>query len=326
MRLRGSGTGGHSVPVATVRRALFALAIAAAPASCAAGGGPCRIGDPPTSPAAAQRPLADLSAAKPYRNYYAVTKVGPAGHHFVVNYVDAEPVSVRVRATVDAAGSLRIDEEGQWFGGLAGPAYAASLVAPSELLPLARAVEAELKKRCSAARNLGLRYDGSYREIQVAEFIAHTRGATRGGWIATTTLSVAASLTRFVGQTLEGMSGWGVIEVPRDTQWVEFAPPPREEGSALRTAHGFLEPALAERVLVAARRADARASSIPLEVIARSQSDSLLPDGYVSRVAARISIGAATPVLLSSPCSRSRAGARRRARQVCSVRVTSLAR
>ena len=66
-----------------------------------------------------QRTLADLSSAKPFYNYAAVTRVAPAGHHFTVWYESGEPVVLFLRVTRAAAGQLSIASEGGYWGGLA---------------------------------------------------------------------------------------------------------------------------------------------------------------------------------------------------------------
>lgn len=267
-----------------------ALAVVCLLPACATFGGgsdgDCRLADSPEPWSGQKQTKADLSAAKPFRNYLAVTEVGPAGHHFTVWFHHIEPNVYRVRAERDATGTLRLHFESGAFGGIGAPPERTP--PPAEVAELARAVEAELRNSCRSGTDWVIAYDGAYREVHVAEFIAHDlrTGTWRSGWSATQTLRADAALTRLVGPAVESMSGFGRIEVPAAAHWVSIDRPIERDGRVLLSGQLDAGGKLTERVLEIARHLDAGLPTATLEAVGPAASAELVSRDYVSRVVA----------------------------------------
>ena len=255
----------------------------------------CRTADEPTQPVHVPPP-ADLTAARDYYDYVAVTEVEPAGEHFTVWYHDVEPVFERLRVAQRPSGGLDIVSEGGMFGGIGGPPQPAPMSA--SVAALAGELGATLRARCPQGRNWQLRYGGHSRTVTVREFIPHDssrRGAMRGGWSVMLAVAMDEALTRIEG-IVEQRSGFGVIEVPEGAQWLEVA----QGGPERLRLDGGLDAELREKIAAAAQRwADARpgpalASLVPTDA-------PMLPAGFVARVLARLVISGGMPSELRIP-------------------------
>jgi hypothetical protein len=126
---------------------------------------------------------ADLSDARAYRNYMAVTAVWPVGHHFTAS---SQAGMADLRVERDPDGHLTIAREGGHHGDpdLAPPSISPI---PPDVRPLADELEAELEAQCGSTLDLKLQYTGRNRSVIVAEFIAHDldgSGTRCGGWKA----------------------------------------------------------------------------------------------------------------------------------------------
>jgi hypothetical protein len=89
-----------------------------------------------------------------------------------------------------------------------------------------------------------------------------------------------------VEHVISSRSGFGLIEVPADAQWVEL--PFAGDGGELLLAND-VPPALVTSIGDAAHRFAANATSPSLASLA-PPGEHMLPDGYVAQVAAKISI------------------------------------
>jgi hypothetical protein len=227
----------------------------------------------------------DLGAAKPYRNYMAVTAVGPFAHHFEVRYQGIEPALVYVQVHVDEQGRVTIESEGWFWGGVA-VADRRPIPPPAEVAPLARAIEREFQAKCQGDRQLALSYLGAYRSVTVAQFIAHdlAAGPIRGGWTGQRVLHADAALTRVVNEG-DSSSGWGRIEIPGSARWVELGD--AESGSRSLVP---IAGAVAARVLAVARAADAGQPVTALAAVRVVAPAALLPPGYRARVVLAVAL------------------------------------
>ncbi|HUJ57273.1 MAG TPA: hypothetical protein VLX92_02225 [Kofleriaceae bacterium] len=252
-------------------------------AACAARAPLPSMRSPPPRPREVK--LANLGDVRAFRNYVAVTGVEHAGEHFTAWSRDIEPSMVRVNVWRDVDGALVLAEEGGYWGGL-GVAPNDVAAIPAQVEPLARQVQRELERRNPQARDWKLAYDGNFRSVRVYELIAHDDGAGTGrmGWSAQATLAMDASLSTII-KAVETTSGFGLIEVPADAQWVELARP--GNGRTLLVTEPT--PELAARIGAAAQRFEAHAPSPALASLV-PPGGAMLPDGYVADVAAGVSI------------------------------------
>jgi hypothetical protein len=270
------------LPYGPLAGAVGAVAFAGA---CATSGFPeeCRL-DEPTAPGLGA-PV-DLTAAKAYRSYAAVTAVEPAGHHFTVWYDDEEPVMLRLRVTREATGRLTLVVEGGGEGGFS-EAPLSLPPPPAEVAALARDLESTLRSRCRSVKRWKIEYRGLTRTVRVEEFIAHdpdARGTRRAGWKVGAELAMDPALTHIIDR-VEHWSGFGVIEVPGAPQWL---PLPEADGSKLRLAWDTItnfSPEIAE----GARRFAAHAPSPPLASLVPADAP-MLPAGFASRVIATVAL------------------------------------
>lgn len=275
----------------TLRPALLVASLL--PACATTASGDCRIDDLPIDERAPPRQMADLTAARPFYNYVAVTGVGPYGHHFAVTYRDEEPALHHVRVERDGAGKLHVHEAAAWWGGVAGlPGRSVPPPPPGEAAELARALAQELPRRCREGQDWKVEYGGSYREVHVAEFIAHDlrAGNRRAGWAATRTLKANETLTGLVGPAARSSSGFGVIEVPADARWVVIDRPLEREGSGFVTERLDGGGAMTERALAAARALASGPPAPALDAVGPPARAPLLPPGYRSRVVATVHV------------------------------------
>lgn len=227
---------------------------------------------------------ADLSDARAYRNYMAVTAIWPVGHHFTVS---SQGAMADLRVERDPGGHLTITREGYFRGdpGLAPPSISPI---PPDVRPLADELEAELKARCGSTLDLKLQYSGRNRSVIVAEFIAHDldgRGTRRAGWKAAARVLMDESLTRIVG-VVKDVSWFGSIELPETAQWLAL--PQQSGGPRLLLVETEIR-GLSEELAEAARRHDAQAPALALASLVPAGAP-MLPPGFVSRVQAKLSI------------------------------------
>lgn len=244
----------------------------------------------PRSPQVAPA-LADLSAVKAFRNYIAVTRVEPASHHFTLWYSYIEPNMLRVRASRDAAGHLIIEPEGGYWGGLGGAPREIPPV-PPEVADLARDVMDELRARCPSSGGWKIAYGGLNRTVTAQELIAHDvdgRGTRRSGWNATVQVSMDEQLTRIVGE-VEEQSGFGLVEIPADAQWLTL-PSLNEQRLLLG---GARTQELSSLIAEAAQRYVSKTPGPALASLVPADAP-LLPPGFVSRVAAKVSLYGRAP-------------------------------
>jgi hypothetical protein len=240
----------------------------------------CAISD---SESQASPPLADLSAAKPFRTYLAVTQVEPAGQHFTVWYSSVESTTLQLRVERAATGRLVITSEGGYWGGVGLPPDSVPPV-PPEAAVLAHELEAELRRRCPVGRHWQLKYEGLSRTVTVQEFVARddSRGTQRGGWFATAKVAADASLAH-ITSIVEETSGFGTIELPGTAQWLV---PPPSLGDKLFLYHGGAMK-LAEDIAAAARRFDSHEPGPALASLVPADAP-MLPVGFVPQVTAKV--------------------------------------
>lgn len=229
--------------------------------------------------------LADLSAARPYRTYLAVTQVEPAGHHFTAWYSSIESTTLQLRVERAATGRLVIETEGGYWGGLGLPPEHVPPV-PPEAAALAHELESELRRRCPVGRDWQLKYEGLSRTVTVQEFVARDelRGSQRGGWFATTKVAADSSLAH-VTSIVEETSGFGLIELPAMAQWLV---PPPSLGDKLFLYHGGAM-ALADDIAAAARRFDSHEPGPALASLVPADAP-MLPVGFVPQVTAKVQL------------------------------------
>lgn len=146
-----------------------------------------------TLPIPAARPLDD-TPLKPFRNYFAVTKVAPLMRHFVASWQRVEGNSGVF--TVSPAGEVTL-VSGRWGG-------AASNVADSaepEQRAAFEAIRADIARRGGTAPHV--RFLGEYREVSVSEVVLY-EGTDGKRWQATVGFRLAADegLT-----TVKGLAG-----------------------------------------------------------------------------------------------------------------------
>lgn len=235
-------------------------------------------------------PPLDLSDARPFRSYLAVTRVEPAGHHFTVWYNSGEPAIADLRVTRDAADHLEIEEEAGYYGGVTFEQEPQSQpVIPPEVAGLARALTAQLATRCNRPTDWKLRYHGVYRTVTVDEFIPldpGKRGTARGGWTASSRIEMDPALGRVLSD-VESFTGIGRIEVPGDAQWLALPPGDATRLRLVEPGFDQLEPQISE----AARRHAAHLPTPSLAAVtARDPAPQLLEPGYVARVVPHISL------------------------------------
>jgi hypothetical protein len=230
--------------------------------------------------------LAELGDVRAFRNYVAVIGVGPHGAHFTAWYHHIEPGYTRVVAYSDGAGHLVISEEAGGWGGIAMPPRSLPAI-PHDTAKLARTVEDELQRRHPGARDWQLRFDGFSRTVAITELIAHdfASGTRRAGWNAHLDVAMDRELAK-VEHVISSQSGFGLIEVPADAQWVEL--PFAGDGRELLVSTG-VPPSLVTSIGEAAQRYAANAASPPVASLV-PPGGRMLPDGYVAQVAAKISI------------------------------------
>jgi hypothetical protein len=249
----------------------------------------CGLGDAPS--AVVPVPVAmDLTGARAFYDYVAVTKVEPAGEHFTVWYVDVEPVFERLLVKRKPQGGLAIESEGAVFGGIGGPPPAEAL-AP-EVADMARELEARLRKRCPQGREWHVRYAGNNRTVTVQEFVAHDPGrrvTSRAGWVLTLTVAMDERLSK-IEHTIEQTSGFGIIEIPEGALWIEV-----DQGGPerLRLAKGP-NPEMEEKIAAAARRLAEGQGGPSLGSLVPADAP-MLPVGFVSRVVAKLAVRGGAP-------------------------------
>lgn len=232
----------------------------------------------------------DLSAARAFYDYIAVTRVEPEGEHFTVWYFDVEPVFERLLVKRKPEGGLAIESEGAVFGGIGGPPPTQTL-AP-EIAAMARELEVSLRKRCPQGREWQVRYAGHNRTVTVREFIPHDpqrRGSSRGGWELTLTVAMDPSLSK-IEHTIEQSSGFGIIGVPEGAQWIEVA----QGGPERLRLHEAPSPELEEKIAAAARRLSDGQPGPALTSLVPADAP-MLPAGFVSRVVAKLAIRGGAP-------------------------------
>jgi hypothetical protein len=237
--------------------------------------------------AAPMPPPHDLRAARPYRNYVAVTAVGPFAHHFALRYHDEEDAEVVLfAARRDAQGRIVVDTEGGDAGGIVVPGDTSLTATAAELEPFQRAVESELRSRCKGLANPAITYRGSYRRVEVHQFVAHYlhTSPTLDGWFGRHELHVDESLTHVLGEG-NATSGWGSIEVPGPAHWVALTA--AENGLQGIVAIGG---DVAERVLAVARAYDPNAPVPTLAAVPVVAPAALLPPGYRARVVLTVTL------------------------------------
>jgi len=255
----------------------------------------CSTADEPTGPVHVPPPT-DLTAARDYYDYLAVTNVEPVGEHFTVWYHDEEPVFERLRVVPRPSGGLDIASEGGMFGGIGGPPQPAPMSA--NIAALAGELQATLRKRCPQGRDWQLRYGGHTRTVTVREFIARDsrrRGTMRGGWSAALTVAMDEALTRIEGM-VDQSSGFGVIEVPEGAQWIEVV----QGGPERLRLDGGVDLELEEKLAAAARRWAASQPGPALASLVPTAAP-MLPAGFVARVFARLVISGGMPSELRIP-------------------------
>lgn len=230
----------------------------------------------PSLPAASTvpAPALDLTAARAYYNYIAVTDVQPAGHHFALWYRDVEPQVQYLRAERDAAGHLRLGPEGGYWGGYAIPVGQIPAVAP-EHRALVNEVLTTVRGRCPDVRDFQIQDLGAGRRVTVREVVLHQlrrEGRPRVGWHATLTLLMDADLTR-IESTLEEQSGFSVFEVKADAQWIVLPP-----SSQRRMQLASVMSARADAITQAAQRFVTRQPPRALDSLYPADAPNLPPD------------------------------------------------
>lgn len=278
-----------------VRSSLLSLFLLGAASSCRHGvhaesGRTCDIAGDSDASSLFSSPAApaDLSAVKPFHSYLAVTNVGPVAHHFQVWFRQVEPVTMRIRALRDESGKLHLIEESGYWGGMGVPPDAPPQPPPPEVAELAKAVETELGARCKSATGFRVEHLGFYRTVDAVEFIAHDlrTGPSRWGWKASATLIADPRLTTLNGSA-ERLSGWSLLELPQEAQWIPAPLPPAQDGQRLALAEDAPTPPLATRILEAARQLEAHAPSPRLADLVPADAP-LLPASYVPLVVAKV--------------------------------------
>ncbi|HEY4185196.1 MAG TPA: hypothetical protein VGP07_09015, partial [Polyangia bacterium] len=246
--------------------------------------GTCRLGE---LAATSHAGSANLRDAKAFRNYVAVTAVEPPGYHVLVWYHDVEPVVARVRVTRTSTGALTIESESGAWGGLGVPPEGPAAAPPAELAPLFHELQAELTRRCGGRRDFRLAFAGAGRAVTIREFVAHDVASTRPtrvGWTARLGVIMDPALTR-IEQLIDGESGFGVIELPDDAQWI-----PVEEGTGDVLLLGrAVPPAFLERLGAAARAFEARTPPRALSSLIPADAP-LLPSGFDPSLTAKVSL------------------------------------
>jgi hypothetical protein len=240
----------------------------------------CSIPDYAPAVAGASGMQMPLAAVRPFRNHYAIGDVSPPAHLYTVWYSDIAPTVMKLRVTEDAAGVIRVEQAGEWWGGLGVKPATRPPAPPAELAQLTRAVE-DAVAPCGS--DVLIAYSGRHRVLQVYELISHGRI----GWYATAHLHADGALTR-IEDVAEQESGFGLVNVPASARWVAFAAPPGANGTTLLLASRT--PALDEAYLAAARELDAGAPAPALESLVPAGDTALVPAGFAQDVDVEITI------------------------------------
>jgi hypothetical protein len=249
----------------------------------------CGLGDPPQAEVRVPAAM-ELTGARAFYDYIAVTRVEPAGEHFTVWYFDVEPVFERLLVNRKPEGGLAIESEGAVFGGIGGPPPEGTL-AP-EIAALLRELEVSLHKRCPQGREWQVRYAGHNRTVTVREFVPHDprrRSGSRAGWALSLTVAMDPSLSK-IEHTIEQSSGFGVIEVPEGAQWIEVA----QGGTKRLRLLEASSPELETKIAAAARRMSEGHPGPALTSLVPADAP-MLPAGFVSRVVAKLTVRGGAP-------------------------------
>jgi hypothetical protein len=243
---------------------LFALALGCSRARSAEDA--CRL-----FPAPGREPdYLDLTDALPFRNYLALTHVGPYAHHYFVFFErDDESRDPRfasgipmISAWHDQTGALKLE------GG--GDLVRDERSLPSQAPDITGAVEQEIRRRCPGA-DFSLRYAGAFRTIKTMSFLPVDvrAGKVRMGWLSERELLADGGLAVTLPSHHRGdvvtdrELGW--IRVPNGGRLVELDLADTR-GRDLR----FFTPAHTELVLAAAAdhaagRPAPRLADLPVE-------------------------------------------------------------
>jgi len=240
---------------------------------------PCRLLDGATSRRAPR--YADLTAARDYHSYVAVTAVAPLGHHFDVWYHGIEPNWLHLLVKRETSGRLSVMVTGGGWGGV-GVAPREIPPLPRKIVALAREVQADLCRRCRQACKLKMSYGGEYRRVVVSAFVPVNAERTltsteRIGWRSQAQLAMDASLSRILIPSV-GFGGFGLVRLPADVQWI---PAPQDVRPKDLLSRRRIDQ-LSVEIVAAARRFDSKAPARSLASLAPDAS--LMPRGWDSRV------------------------------------------
>jgi hypothetical protein len=160
-----------------------------------------------------------LTDAVPFRNYLALTHIGPFAQNYIVSS-DGRRWPL-VAAYYDANGALQLS-----FGG---DLAQEPSQARGEQPEITRAVEGELARLCPDVR-FRVRFAGAFRRLHAKSFTPTTfgPGTMRGGRFSDLEILADETLERheavsYHHSDIRVFSAWGRIEVPETTRWVSPA-------------------------------------------------------------------------------------------------------
>ena len=257
------------------------------------------------------RSAADVSSLRLFRSAFAVTRVGPYGHHFAVRHskigkrpdgmeddfmpgddgllVSRSPDSRRLHIEVEHSLQDRPSLAPREGGPL-----------PAEVASLERDLEHELRARCPASSSWAIRYVGSYREVEVDEILPVDQSPERLGRGGRVLLYVDEAMTRVVAAPSVIGTTWRAptrLAIENPLEWVDFVMPRERQGRVLMVASvrqdatpaaGTPEELLLSRAVEAARRWGPHDSTMPVSAIVAKQGTSLLPRELHQRVHLRL--------------------------------------
>jgi hypothetical protein len=211
----------------------------------------------------ARQDRVDLGPALPYRRYFAVTRVMPVAHHFVVTPSASHWGNVVLRAKRSTTGQIAVEWDKAAWGGV--PAEAELEPLPPNLQSLAAEVEAQARKRCQPEGPIAVRYAGAHRDIIVQEFVVHRtleNPPRTIGWQTRHGVAMDEGLTRVLRSQSVAL-GLDQLEIPKGSQWL-----PSSGAPAFKPPDPPVLPAaLASEISGAARRFDLGTEPAEIEAL-----------------------------------------------------------
>jgi hypothetical protein len=189
----------------------------------------------------------------PYRRYFAVTRVAPRAHYFVVSTRGVRAFSVHARAFYGPSGALEVELESPQGAGFAVDRMRYEPV-PPELELVAREVSERVKRACRLSEASSVRYAGTHRDVTVEEVLLRAPAGMPErdtGWQATSVVALDPDLS----EVLRAVHGRGTLRpvvIPKNAQFLSSSGDPAWRLDPERSLPSSLDAGIVE----AARRFD----------------------------------------------------------------------